>query len=925
MDPLSISVAILSLIGATGKVATTINDIAGKSSRAPSTVTAISAECGIITRTLRHVEHIARTEPSALTFRLAGDGAATSGDPSQDEGEEESPSLDATMYSALESCDLTIVALSATLQKCKGSSSLSRKTKFLLNETELQDRLQSLRGLNQAMTGLLAAVQAESLSAVRLILNDNSAALDTMVRQSNVLRRNHEPSIITGITDASPFDFDDGVVDSLAYRRAFRKFRTGNKADLPRPIAEPPNKDDSVTIVDSAHSAIANGANGGPGQLAPTARHSISPPTAIIAASDVPDPGPAEGSSKHLLEAAGKGSLTLVSASLRQGADIEFCGDDGCTALLLATQGGHSKIVRVLSEYSADCEAIDASGKNSLHMAASSGDLISCEIVLERVKDIDASDKDGWTALHYAAKHNHEEIVDLLCTKGADLTAAVSAGSLDAGAHPLHVAVRSRSNRATRSLLKAGSSARAKCSDRNLPLNIAAMNGDSAMIECLLDAGADIEATGKEDNPPIHHAAANNRSLAISTLLQGGAQLQPRLHISGNTPLHTAALFSNTAAAQFLIQKGHTVNTLDYAGDTPLHVAAKAGSAATVSLLLDSGGDVDAIGADASTPLVLAATGGHFAAAEVLMERGARISLRDKHHNQAITLAAKAGNVLLIDRLLKEGADKDARGQSGWPVISFAAGNGRVPVIKLLLQKGASITARTNTNDEPLHMGASWGHLNSVVALIEAGANIEEPGFEQTRPLHYSVRNADEPIVAYLLKKGAAADPLDDWGGSPFNYAAKYGRSKALKLLAQAGALVDRPARNGNRAVHLAALYSQPAALETLVSLQADINATGSDGYSPLCSACSIDDDKGCIDLLIRNGADLEIRSVADSYTALHIAVKQGRLDAIRKLLAAGAEIDATSKGGLTPQQLAVAGSKGEIIEVLREHEARAG
>ena len=153
MDPLTIAVSVSSLLIATARVSSTIHDIAGKASRASTTLTAISAECSIVSSTLSQVENLVKSDPNAINSKLS---ESVSPNP-------EVPSLEDNLRNALTSCDVTIVALSDTLEKCtaKSGRSFLGKAKFLWNEQELQERLQTLRGLNQALTGLLAAIQAQ--------------------------------------------------------------------------------------------------------------------------------------------------------------------------------------------------------------------------------------------------------------------------------------------------------------------------------------------------------------------------------------------------------------------------------------------------------------------------------------------------------------------------------------------------------------------------------------------------------------------------------------------------------------------------------------------------------------------------------------------------------------------------------------------
>ena len=103
----------------------------GKSSRADGTISAISAECAIITTTLKQLGRIVKDDATSVSDRLRPDDAV---------------GLQRDLNQAFECCDVTLVALSNTLQKCSskgigGSLSWKSKAKFMFNDSELRDRL----------------------------------------------------------------------------------------------------------------------------------------------------------------------------------------------------------------------------------------------------------------------------------------------------------------------------------------------------------------------------------------------------------------------------------------------------------------------------------------------------------------------------------------------------------------------------------------------------------------------------------------------------------------------------------------------------------------------------------------------------------------------------------------------------------------
>ena len=57
------------------------------------------------------------------------------------------------------------------------------------------------------------------------ILNANSSALRSMTKTSNNLKKNYAPSIMSDV--AASFDFENEVISTQVYRRAYYSFVSG--------------------------------------------------------------------------------------------------------------------------------------------------------------------------------------------------------------------------------------------------------------------------------------------------------------------------------------------------------------------------------------------------------------------------------------------------------------------------------------------------------------------------------------------------------------------------------------------------------------------------------------------------------------------------------------------------------------------------
>lgn len=95
---------------------------------------------------------------------------------------------------------------------------------------------------------------------------------------------------------------------------------------------------------------------------------------------------------------------------------------NGKTALHLAVEHDHDKVIEVLLTSGANVQAMNDFGKTALHVAAQDGYTKAISALL-KAKDIDIHVKDdnAQTALYWAAKKGHTKIVKLLLSAGAPI------------------------------------------------------------------------------------------------------------------------------------------------------------------------------------------------------------------------------------------------------------------------------------------------------------------------------------------------------------------------------------------------------------------------------------------------------------------------------------------------------------------------
>lgn len=184
-----------------------------------------------------------------------------------------------------------------------------------------------------------------------------------------------------------------------------------------------------------------------------------------------------------------------------------------------------------------------------------------------------------------------------------------------------------------------------------------------------------------------------------------------------------------------------------------------------------------------------------------------------------------------------------------------------------------------------------------------------------------SARLGDTRQLAGLLDRGIDPNTVDESGNSLLILAAREGNDDTVETLLKYRVALGQRNLAGDSALMLAVLRGHDKVVELLLAAGAPVNQ---DGWTPLHYAAF----EGRLELarrLLTAGAAIDALAPNKS-SALMLAARNGHIDVVRALLRAGANLDLRNDAGQTADSWALANGNTDIAALIRkERVARGG
>ena len=346
--------------------------------------------------------------------------------------------------------------------------------------------------------------------------------------------------------------------------------------------------------------------------------------------------------------------------------------------------------------------------------------------------------------------------------------------------------------------------------------------------------------------------------------------------------------------------------------------AAAEGDVEAIKGFLTNGSKIDDQGRYGYSILHLAVKNGHTAVAEFALANGADINLRSNSKKTPLHYTAQHNQLALAKLLVEAKADLTAKDKKGRTALDLSTGEAKREMAAYLRSVG--VTSKSDeASAKSIYVAAKIGSIAALNKHLEAGVEVNSLNEHKQTALHFAASAGQLDAAALLLEANADVSLVDKYHKTALHYSARNGRTATTALLLEKGAVVNAKDKKNKTSLDYAIAKKRTEVVELL-------RAKGGKTAKELAAAENIFaaaevGDLEAIKRHLKGGADVNAAN-KQGYTVLHMAVRRGQKDAVVVLLEKGANVNVQRKGK-TP--LDFAGKKEEIAGLLREKGGKTG
>ena len=627
--------------------------------------------------------------------------------------------------------------------------------------------------------------------------------------------------------------------------------------------------------------------------------------------------------------------------------DINYQNEEGNTALMLASEGGHYHVVKLLllnKDLNINIQHND--GWTALMGACLTGQHQVVELLLSKDPNINIQNNDGWTALMFGSRYGHYQVVKLLLSKDQDINIQNNIGwtSLMLASHYGHHQVvklllskdpdiNIQNNEGVSALIFASDNGHhqvvelllSKDPDINIQNNdgvtaliFASDNGHHQVVELLLSKNPDINIQNNDGWTALMFASSNGHHQVVELLLSK----DPDINIQSNDGVSALICASDNGhhqVVELFLSKDPDINIQNNDGWTALMGACLTGHHQVVEQLLSKDPDTNIQNNAGWTALMFASGNGHHLVVELLLSKDTDINIQNNDGWTALMGACLTGHHQVVEQLLNKDPDTNIQNNAGWTALMFASSNGHHQVVELLLSKDTDINIQNNNGVSPLIFASDNGHHQVVELLLSKDPDINIQNNDGWTALMGACLTGHHQVVEQLLSKDPDTNIQNNAGWTALMFASRYGHHQVVKLLLSKDPDINIQNNAGWTPLMFASANSHHQVVEFLLNKATNINIQSEEcdiSMEDIISAFTIACYKGHSLILIL--LSKKLTTFSSDERELLVAAAEGDIGTLVSMLfEVGMSPDTSLVGGITPLMIAASCGHIDIVDTL--------